>query len=336
MINEYDHYIALDWAQANMAIARMTKDLNKIKTIDVPSDVKELQLYLKSLRGSKIMTVEESDTSQWLYTELKPYVNELIVCDPYRNSLLKEGPKSDKIDAEKLVQLLRANLLKPVFHTGDDFIYMRKIVSGYLDIVKAGVRVKNQRAALFRATGKDKEEESLEHASEKFVLEGIDRGVESYEEEKKRYENEFKRIYRKYALVRNLESIPGIGIIGAVKISAIVVDPRRIKGRGHFLSYCGLIQHEKISGGKNYGKKDPRYCRTLKSVFKSAAIAAISEHANNSMKDYYEYLIQEKSYTDYNARHAVSRRIAIVALAILKNGRRFKPYRRLKCNTTSL
>lgn len=335
-MNNYDHYIAVDWAQANMAIARMTKDANKIKTIDVPSDVKELQLYLKSLRGSKILTIEESDTSQWLYTELKPYVDELIMCDPYRNSLLKTGPKSDKIDAEKLVQLLRANLLKPVFHTGDDFIYMRKIVSGYLDIVKAGVRVKNQRAALFRATGKSKEEESLEHASEKFVLEGIDRGVEAYEAEKKRYENEFQRTYKKYAMVRNLESIPGIGIIGAVKISAIVVDPRRIRGRGHFLSYCGLIQHEKSSGGKSYGKRDPRYSRTLKSVFKSAAIAVTAEHANNSMKDYYEYLIQEKGYADYNARHAVSRRIAVVALAILKNGRRFKPYRRLKCNTTSL
>ncbi len=38
----YDHYIAMDWSSINMAIARMTKQSNKITAIDVPSDIKEL------------------------------------------------------------------------------------------------------------------------------------------------------------------------------------------------------------------------------------------------------------------------------------------------------
>ena len=42
----YDHYIAIDWATTNMAIARMTKKSNKITAIDVPSDIAELQFYL--------------------------------------------------------------------------------------------------------------------------------------------------------------------------------------------------------------------------------------------------------------------------------------------------
>ena len=152
----YDHYIALDWAQTNMAIARMTNCANKITSIDVRADIRELRVYLTQLKGSKLLTFEETTTSQWLYTELKPYVNEILVCDPYRNRLLSEGPKTDRIDAEKLVQLLRANLLKPVFHSGEDFIYLRKFISGYQDLVKSGVRLKNQRSALFRGVGKDK------------------------------------------------------------------------------------------------------------------------------------------------------------------------------------
>ena len=48
----YDHYIGVDWSIKNMAIARMTAKSNKITVIDVPSDVKELQVYLGSLRGS--------------------------------------------------------------------------------------------------------------------------------------------------------------------------------------------------------------------------------------------------------------------------------------------
>ncbi|MEW6086884.1 MAG: hypothetical protein AB1498_01025 [bacterium] len=50
----YDHYIAIDWATKNMAVARVTKKSNDIITIDVPSDIGNLQDYLKSLKGSKI------------------------------------------------------------------------------------------------------------------------------------------------------------------------------------------------------------------------------------------------------------------------------------------
>ena len=45
----YDHYIAIDWSIKNMAIARMTKKSNKITVIDVPSDIEDLQTYLKNM-----------------------------------------------------------------------------------------------------------------------------------------------------------------------------------------------------------------------------------------------------------------------------------------------
>ena len=331
----YDHYVAVDWAQRNMAIARMTKQTEQISTIDVPSDIKDLQLYLATLRGKKIITFEETDTAQWLYTELKGHADEILVCDPYRNSLLSEGPKTDKIDSEKLVQLLRAGLLKSVFHSGDDFIYLRKLVSSYQDVVEAGVRLKNQRSAIFRALGQSKDEKSLDGPGEQFILEGIDRGIEAYETEKKRYEKEFEKISKKYSMVRHLDSLPGIGKIGAVKVAAVVVDPKRFKERGHFLSYCGLINLERVSGGRSYGHKKPRYSRILKSVFKTAALAAIEgKGKNNPMRDYYDYLIKEKRYAEHNARHAVARRIAVLAWGVLKSGKKYTLKRRLECNKT--
>ena len=66
----FDHYIAIDWAAENMAIARMTKKSNKITLLDVPSDITELKVYLKNLKGSKVLAVEETTTAQWLYAEL--------------------------------------------------------------------------------------------------------------------------------------------------------------------------------------------------------------------------------------------------------------------------
>ncbi len=323
----FDHYIAVDWSVKNMAIARMTQKSNKITVIDVPSDIKELQLYLSNLKGNKIITVEETTTSQWLYTELKDYVNKIIVCNPHRNRLLSEGPKTDKIDSSKLVQLLRADLLKEVYHSGNKFLYLRRVVSGYEDLVKSGVRLKNQKYSLLRACGKKGNEKKgikLEFKEDGYVLECIDRQIESYEKEKKGYEKEFEKLTRRYSEIRHQKTLPGIGTINAVKIISRIVTPYRFADRGHYLSYAGLIKLEKISGGRSYGKKNPRYCRQLKSIYKTGVLAALS--GNNPIRDYYEYLINKKKYPPHNARNKACRRLAILSLGVFRSGKKYQPY----------
>ena len=116
---------------------------------------------------------------------------------------------------------------------------------------------------------------------------------------------------KKHPEIRHQQSIPGIGLINAVKIIARVVTPYRFSDKGHYLSYSGLIKHEKISGGRSYGKKNPRYCRMMKYVYKSGIVAAIG--GNNPINDYYEYLIREKGYPEYNARHKACRRLAVIS-----------------------
>ncbi len=320
----YDYFIGLDWSQENMSIARLTKKGEKINVIDVPSNVEELQVYLKNLKGKKILTFEETTTSQWLYVELVNYVDKIIVCDPHRNKLLSEGPKTDKIDAKKLAKLLKADLVKPVFHTGNEIIYLRKILSGYEDLVKAGVRLKNQRSALFRARGKKSKSEQLDHWADIFVLDGIEKGIENYEEDKIRYEKLMEEIVKQHKILTYLKGLPGIGTLGALKIGAIVIDAKRFSTKGHFLSYCGLIKLEKISGGRSYGKKKSRYTRILKSVFKTAAVVAVQDSTDNFIKDYYLYLQYKKGYSQYNARNAVARRIAIISYGIMKTEKKLK------------
>jgi len=308
----YDHYIAIDWSIKNMAIARMTKKSNKITAIDVPSDIEDLQAYLKNLRGTKILAIEETTTSQWLYAELKEYVDWILICDPNRNKLLNEGPKTDKIDASKLVQLLKAGLMKEIYHSTDKFLYLRRVVSGYEDLVKAGVRLKNQRYALLRACGKSGNEKigsTLDSQGEQFVLDCLDRQIETYGKEKECYENEFERFARKNHEIKHQKSLPD-----------------RFPDKGHYLSYAGLIKLDRISGGRSYGKKNPRYSRQLKSVYKSGVLAAIG--GNNPINDYYEHLIQEKGYPEHNARHKVCRRLAILSLGVFKSGRKYQPFRR--------
>ena len=328
----YEHYIALDWSKSNMAIARVTKKGKKVNVEDIPSNISYLKDYLKNLKGKKILTLEESTSSQWLYSELKPCVNKLLVCDPYRNHLLSEGAKNDKIDATKLVYLNKAGLLKEVYHSGEDFIYLRKLVSGYNDIVKSIVRLKNQRSSVFRSVGLDhkRDEFSSDNVSDDFVLSRSEELITLHEKKKEEYVKEFKKLSRKYKEMRLLKSIPGINDIHAVQIMSAVVDIGRFPSKGHFLSYCGLIKHEKMSGGRNYGRKSPRYYRLLKQVFKVAAQSVTRKGCNNPLKVLYEYYMEENNKSSQMAKHNVSRRLAVLVYGVLKSGKRYDPNRREK------
>lgn len=186
------------------------------------------------------------------------------------------------------------------------------------------LKIKNQKSALYRAQGKSIKDE-ISGSCEEFILRGQNERIQAYENEKKTYEDEFTKIIRQHKILQYLKKIPGIGIIGAVKIGAIVVSAERFPHRNHFLSYSGLVRLDKLSGGRNYGSKKPRYNREIKSVFKTAALVAITH--KNCFTDYYHYLRTEKRYPDHQARHAVARKIAVSVLGVLRSKKSFDPNR---------
>src|SRR5438874_9808432 len=79
------------------------------------------------------------------------YVKNVVVCDPRHTALLKEGSKSDRIDARKLSELLRANLLRPVYHGEKGLRTLKELTRAYLTISKDLTRVMNR--AIYRSWG---------------------------------------------------------------------------------------------------------------------------------------------------------------------------------------
>ena len=329
-LQEYEHYIAIDWSKTNMAIARLTKRNNNPKIIESKADLKGLKLYLSELKKRKILTLEETTTAQWLYVELLEYVDRIVICDPYRNRLLSDGAKNDKIDAGKLCLLLKGGLIKEVFHTTGKIYQLRKYVSAYEDLIKYGVRLINQKWALRLSQGVVSKREIIKNDKiTSFIEERLDKAIEVYQESKEQYNQLFKKISKQEKLVSNQLTIPGIGEISAVKIVSTVVDAGRFKKAGHYLVYCGLVKHEKLSGGKVYGKRKPRYNRAMKAVYKTAAMAAI--RSDSPIREYYEYLLS-KGVSEHNARNAAARYIAKISYGMLKNGEKYEPYRWRKTN----
>jgi transposase len=86
--------------------------------------------------------------------------------------------------------------------------------------VKSGVRVLNQRTAIFRSNGIPLGEK-LPNPIEQFVLDGLTKAIESYYEEKKRYEKKFKELAKQHSKAGLLMSLPGIAEINAKARSAV-------------------------------------------------------------------------------------------------------------------
>jgi hypothetical protein len=71
-------------------------------------------------------------------------VHEVLVCNPRRNALLKEGSKSDKVDARKLTDLLRTGMLRPVYHGENGLRTLRELARSDQTISKDLNRVMNR------------------------------------------------------------------------------------------------------------------------------------------------------------------------------------------------
>src|SRR5438445_7098758 len=109
--------------------------------------------FIQGLRGDLYVTFEEGTWAAWLYDLLRPHVTNIVVCDPRRNALLREGSESDRIDARKLAELLRADLLRSVYHGENGLRTLKELVRAYLTIGKDLTRVMNRVKAIYRSWG---------------------------------------------------------------------------------------------------------------------------------------------------------------------------------------
>ncbi len=144
-------YIGLDVHKEAIAIA-VLNGAGKL-VMESIVETKASTLLDHGLRGELHVTLEEGTWAAWLYDVLKPHIQKILVCNPRRNALLKEGSKSDKVDARKLAELLRGGLLRAVYHGENGLRRLRELVRSYLTISKDQARVMSRLKALYRSWG---------------------------------------------------------------------------------------------------------------------------------------------------------------------------------------
>src|SRR6059058_2387459 len=131
-----EKYIGLDVHQATISVAVLDSRGKLIMESILETKATTILEFLQGLHGSLSVTFEEGTSAAWLHDLLKPHVTRLVVCDPRKNALLKDGSKSDRIDARKLAELLRTNQVKPVYHGKHGTRALKELGRSYLTITK--------------------------------------------------------------------------------------------------------------------------------------------------------------------------------------------------------
>jgi len=286
----------------------------------------ELLAFVRSVKGAKKLAFEEGVMSQWLYLTLKDEVDELVVCQPRE----KRGAKTDEIDAGELADLLRVGRLIPVFHEDSDLMHLRTLISGYGDVVQELTRAKNRYRALYRqvaiptkVSGFYESEEMLDLLDtdeRRYVACTLFEQLALLEEQRRGYVERFEANVRKYKPIKLLTSIPGIGVVRTNRIVGVMVTPFRFPKKYNLFSYAMLTKHNRMSDGKQYGKKRAHGQTVLKEVFKSAALTAIK--SDNAFRRKYDAM-RESGKTDKAARAAVAKKIAATVLGVWKSGKKY-------------
>ena len=99
-----EKYIGMDVHQATVSVAVMQAHGKLLMECLLETKADTIVEFIQGLHGTLSLTFEEGTSAAWLHYFLKPHVSRLVVCDPRKAALLKEGNKSDRIDAQKLAE----------------------------------------------------------------------------------------------------------------------------------------------------------------------------------------------------------------------------------------
>jgi transposase len=134
-------YIGMDVHKESISIAVMNAAGKIVMECVIETKASIILQFIHGLRGDLHVTFEEGTWAAWLYDLLKPHVTEVVVCNPRKIALLKDGSKSDRIDARKLAEQLYMNKLQPVYHGEHGLRTLKELARSYLTITKDLTRV---------------------------------------------------------------------------------------------------------------------------------------------------------------------------------------------------
>jgi len=344
-----EKYIGMDVHQATISAAVMDPSGKLLLECLLETKAATILEFIQGLRGTLSLTFEEGTWAAWLHDLLKPHVSRLVVCDPRKAALLKEGNKSDRIDARKLAEMLRTNQLKPVYHGEHGIRTLKELGRSYLTVSKDLTRTMNRIKSLYRSWAIPCSGNSVyapRHRAAwlaKIVEPGVRVRAEHLYEQldslqpiRLEARRELLRESHNHAAVNLLRQIPAIGPIRAALLVALLQTPHRFRSKRQLWAYSGFAVETHDSGeyrwvrGKLQRNRERITVRGLndnhnphlKNLFKGAAISASTRPG--PLQDFYLARVAQ-GMRPTMARLTLARKIATITLTLWKKGASFDP-----------
>jgi len=226
----------------------------------------ELDGWVRTLPEPRIIAMEATIFTGWIYDHLLPHADQVKVAHPLMlRAIAAAKKKNDRIDAGKIADCLRCDFL-PECHMASTEIRDRRRSLRYRHLlVRQMVQMKNRISGLLMETG-------VSHNKQRLHKVGYFRELISKNEEVPESIRPLLRLSREtidrcrkteYALVSSLErdpllaeriqrlrTVPGVGPITALTWALEIGDVSRFRSIKQAISYCGLCGEEKSSADK--------------------------------------------------------------------------------------
>jgi transposase len=232
----------------------------------IGSTRRELDAWVKTLPQRRMIAMEATIFTGWIYDHLLPHAEKVKVAHPLMlRAIAAAKKKNDRIDASKIADCLRCDFL-PECHMASTEIRDRRRTLRYRNLlVKQMVQMKNRVSGLLLETGVSYNKSRLHKVGYFADLMSTNEDVSQSIRPLLKLSRETIVRSQKldYALVSSLErdpllverlkrlrTVPGVGPITALTWALEIGDFTRFRSIKQAISYCGLCGDERSSADK--------------------------------------------------------------------------------------
>ena len=286
-----NHYIGFDIHKKTISYCVKENDGKIVEEGVIAAIRRKLEDWAVQRREPWVGAMEATMFTGWIYDTLKPWARELQVAHPpMLKAIAASKKKNDRVDARKIADLLRCDLLPECYIAPTQIRELRRMLRYRNLVVTESVRMKNRIAGLLMETGTEYNKQRL-HGGRYFseLLANLEEVPESVlhllklsrasVEMFRSVERELRQGLLKDPLLRDrvelLQTIPGVGEILSLTWALEVGEIERFPSIAHAVSYCGLCSAEHSSAGLQHrGPISKKRNRHLQVVLIEAAKAA--------------------------------------------------------------
>jgi transposase len=293
--------------------------------------IMSIREWIAALPAPVTVAMEATLYWEWLVAQLEGAGVAARVAHAFHVKLIwQTRSKTDPIDARKLAELLRVNLLPSIWVPDTQTRQRRQLLRGRAFLVRERTRLKNRihghltaenllvpKTDLYGVGGRAWLATALLSPTLRAETDRLLRLHDQLSTEITELDADVKRLARRDPIVKQLATIPGVGAFSALFLLAEIGSLARFRTSHELAAYAGLVPSTRSSGGKTtHGGLGQASNRWLKWILVEIVISLRA--TPGPVSAHYRHLLRAKGKPKATA--AAARKLCCYIFWMLKKG----------------